>query len=73
MSAKTWHHYKTWAIRLALTIVVAISVAVIAQKIWLSSYSNVDHGNTLAEVMEGLRREDVEVLAAFTSNGKKTF
>lgn len=73
MSAKTWHHYKTWAIRLALTIIVAISVAVIAQKIWLSSYSNVDHGNTLAEVMEGLRREDVEVLAAFTSNGKKLF
>lgn len=36
-------------------------------------FSNIDHGPTLAEVMDGIREEDFEVTAAFTSDGRKLF
>lgn len=39
----------------------------------LESLSNIDHGDTLAEVMEGIRREDFEVTAVFTADGEKLF
>ncbi len=39
----------------------------------LDSLSNIDHGDTLAEVMEGIRREDFEVTAVFTADGEKLF
>lgn len=35
--------------------------------------SNINHGDTLAEVMEGIRQEDFEVTAVFTADGKKLF
>lgn len=35
--------------------------------------SNIDHGETLAEVMDGIRSEDFEVTAAFTADGVKLF
>ena len=39
----------------------------------LESLSNIDHGDSLAEVMEGIRQEDFEVTAVFTADGEKLF
>lgn len=39
----------------------------------LDSLSNIDHGDTLTEVMEGIRQEDFEVTAVFTADGEKLF
>jgi len=38
-----------------------------------ANLSNIDHGDTLAEVMEGIRQEDFEVTAVFTADGEKLF
>lgn len=35
--------------------------------------SNSDHGETLVEVMEGIREEDYEIIAFFTEDGEKLF
>lgn len=42
-------------------------------EISLEEFNNIDHGDTLAEVMEGIRAEDFEVTAVFTADGEKLF
>lgn len=39
----------------------------------LEALSNIDHGDSLSEVMEGIRQEDFEVTAVFTADGEKLF
>lgn len=39
----------------------------------LEALSNINHGDSLAEVMEGIRQEDFEVTAVFTADGEKLF
>jgi len=39
----------------------------------LADLNNIDHGDTLAEVMDGIAQEDFEITAAFTSDGEKLF
>lgn len=42
-------------------------------EISLEELSNIDHGATLAEVMERIRGEDFEITAIFTPNGEKLY
>lgn len=35
--------------------------------------SNIDHGDDIVEVLEGIRQEDFEVITAFTEDGEKIF